>query len=529
MKRIGLSLLTAAIGGLIAVGGYKLTEPKRFVSFDEDQQKAHIVPVSIASSRSQDSQATGRLSNSRNLSNVSSSGLPDFVQPAAMATPAVVHITTTYSAKVHGGSDELSDMFGDFFGGSAPQQRGPMKAFGSGVIISPDGYIVTNNHVIEDANNIQVVLENKKSFKAKLIGTDPNTDIALLKVQGEDLPILKFGNSDQVKVGEWVLAVGNPFNLTSTVTAGIVSAKGRSIGILGNGSQNPHGHMFGQGNANAPKINTAVESFIQTDAAVNRGNSGGALVNMNGQLVGINSAIASGGGNYEGYSFAVPVNLVKKVLDDLRNFGAVQRGFLGVNIEELNAELVNKNNLNDKDLRGVYVAKVEDASAAKVAGIQSGDVITSIQGVNVNSNGELQEQVARYRPGDALSVGVLRKGNEKLFKVVLRNRQGDMKLFKKETAAASTSLSISTTQLSKTELNKFEIPFGVKVTRVESTVLKDAGLKPGFIILKINDQEMKSPDDVNDAVSSSNDGISVEYIDPKEPHVIQSFQRSTRN
>lgn len=511
MNKTGLTLLTAAIGGLVAVGGVKLLEPKPFISFQAEQQKVNYVKVADHSA------------------GLSSSGLPDFVGPAAVSTPAVVHITTTYRA-AKGGGDDFSEMFGDMFG-SAPV-RGPQKAFGSGVIISPDGYIVTNNHVIEDANNIEVVLENKKSFKAKLIGTDPNTDIALLKIQAEGLPILKFGNSDAVKVGEWVLAVGNPFNLTSTVTAGIVSAKGRSIGILGNpgGGGNPH-QQFGGANPQGPKVSRAVESFIQTDAAVNRGNSGGALVNMNAELVGINSAIASGSGNYEGYSFAVPVNLVKKVVDDLRNYGTVQRGYLGIELgEEVSAEFVKEQKLNDPDIRGVYVKGVSAGSSAAAVGIKGNDIITSIQGVPVNSIPELEEQVARYRPGDKLDVILLRNGTTMSFKVLLKNQEGGVKLIKKDAPVADvTSSSLEAQPLAKADLSKFGVPFGVRISRIGNGLLKDAGLKVGFIILKINDQPIKTQADITDAISSSSESLAVEFIDPKEPNVIQNFQRSTRN
>lgn len=506
MKQIGLTLLTAAVGGLVAVGGYKLAEPKPFVSFQNDQQKANFVKIS-------DRAAT-----------LSSSGLPDFVQPAAISTPAVVHITTTYRATK--GGDDISDMFGDMFGMSP--QRGPQKAFGSGVIISADGYIVTNNHVIEDANNIEVVLENKKSFKAKLIGTDPNTDIALLKIQAEGLPILKFGNSDQVRVGEWVLAVGNPFNLTSTVTAGIVSAKGRSIGILGTSGTNPH--QFGSPVSKKPEPRP-VESFIQTDAAVNRGNSGGALVNMNAELVGINSAIASGTGNFEGYSFAVPVNLVKKVVDDLRNYGEVQRGYLGIQLsEEVTAEFVKKNNLNDPDIRGVYVKGVAPGTSAASVGIKAEDIIISIQGASVNSIAELEEQVARYRPGETVSVTLLRNGAEKTFKVLLKNQDGGTKLVRKEAATVTVNpSSVESQPLTKQEQAKFGFPFGVRITHIGSGLLKDAGIKSGFIILKINEQAIKTSADITEALAAGNDELAVEFIDPKEPNVIQSFQRSTRN
>jgi serine protease Do len=500
MKRIVYSFLLATTGGLIALGGYKLMEPKKVLSF-ETQQKVNYVRVA------------------GHTPGLSSAGLLDFTVPAALSTPAVVHITN--NMKVKKSSDNMMDPFEFFNHGGMPMSRGPQKAFGSGVIISSDGYIVTNNHVIEDANNIQVILENKQQYKAKLIGTDPTTDIALLKIQAEGLPILKFGNSDDVKVGEWVLAVGNPFNLTSTVTAGIVSAKGRNIGILGSpGEGDP------QEDGNKPKVNTSVESYIQTDAAVNRGNSGGALVNVNGELIGINSAIASGTGNYEGYSFAVPVNLVKKVVDDLRNFGTVQRGFLGVSISDVSAELVDAKKLNDKEIKGVYVGAVTSDGAAKASGIVDGDIILKIQGTAVNSASELTEQVARFRPGNSIAVVVLRNGAEKTFNATLKNSQGNMDIQKSPVLASSNAAGIQTIPLTAGELKKFNKPFGVKIIKEGEGIFKKMGIKPGFVILNINDQDIKSSEDIEGALENSSDSISFSgfYID--QPNSIMSFQQS---
>ncbi|HEY0897558.1 MAG TPA: trypsin-like peptidase domain-containing protein, partial [Sphingobacteriaceae bacterium] len=278
MKKIGLTLLTAFVGGAVAIGSYKLLEDKYSdgMSFEEKQQ------VYFANNPSRV---------------VSPGNNADFTEAAALVTPAVVHIKTTYTGGSRGSNDPFEDMFEDFFGGRR-RPSGPQMASGSGVIISDDGYIATNNHVVENASKIEVVLNDKRSFEAKVIGRDPNTDLALIKISGSKFPVVKLGNSDDVQVGEWVLAVGNPFNLTSTVTAGIVSAKGRSIGILGSNDPNSR----------------PIEAFIQTDAAINRGNSGGALVNTQGELIGINAAIASQTGNYEGYGFAIPVNLAKKVM-----------------------------------------------------------------------------------------------------------------------------------------------------------------------------------------------------------------------
>ena len=307
----------------------------------------------------------------------------DFTQAAEMSVGAVVHVKTKYN--VYG--KQYVDPFYQFFFGR-PQQQ-PMQqaqATGSGVILSEDGYIVTNNHVIQQANEIEVVLNDKRAFTAELIGTDPNTDIALLKIDAKGLPTLEMGNSDDLKVGEWVLAVGNPFNLTSTVTAGIVSAKARNINIL--------------------DAEMKIESFIQTDAAVNPGNSGGALVNTRGELVGINTAIASQTGSYAGYAFAVPTSIVQKVVADLRQFGSVQRALLGIRMLDITSEVQQYYRLNT--LEGVYIADVVSGGAAEKGGVEEGDVITAVDGLKVNSSSELQEKIARKNPGDEVTLTVLR-------------------------------------------------------------------------------------------------------------------------
>ncbi|MEO6850795.1 MAG: trypsin-like peptidase domain-containing protein, partial [Mucilaginibacter sp.] len=323
MKKFGLTLLTAFLGGALALSAYKVIESKYADNMSlEDKQKVYFTNNPLPSS------------------NISSAGEVDFTTAAAAVTPAVVYIRTTYAAQANnGGQDQMQQLFGDMFGQRmAPQ--GPQMASGSGVIISPDGYIVTNNHVVEKADKIDITTNDHRHFVAKVIGTDPSTDLALIKINATDLPIVKLGNSDAVKVGEWVLAVGNPFKLTSTVTAGIVSAKGRGIGIIGSedqgqGQDTPFGHMRGQRQGGQKQLNKGIESFIQTDAAINPGNSGGALVNTRGELIGINSAIASQTGSYEGYGFAIPINLAKKVLNDIEKYGSVKRGYLGVSFKEL--------------------------------------------------------------------------------------------------------------------------------------------------------------------------------------------------
>ncbi|MES2621709.1 MAG: trypsin-like peptidase domain-containing protein, partial [Bacteroidota bacterium] len=332
----------------------------------------------------------------------------DLRYAAATSTPSVVHIKSTFKAEkvsLGGAQDPFGDFF-KYFHGPNPYRNQPQVASGSGVIISKDGFIVTNNHVVQDADEIEVVMNNNKSYKAKLVGKDADTDLALIKIEGFNLPAINFANSDSVMIGEWVMAVGNPFNLASTVTAGIVSAKGRNINLLGMGTQNQN--------------NTSIESFIQTDAAVNPGNSGGALVNVSGELVGINTAIASPTGSYAGYSFAVPSNIVKKVIFDLQKFGVSQRGFLGVVIHSMDDKTASDMGF-DKPF-GVYVDGVNKGSAAEEGGLKNKDVITKINGVGVNSSPELQEQVAKYRPGDKLSVEYIRDGKITMGTLVLKNK-----------------------------------------------------------------------------------------------------------
>lgn len=316
---------------------------------------------------------------------------PNFVQAAAVATPAVVHIKSIYA------TDPREEQMSRFFG--VPQHGGMQpQSSGSGVIISQDGYIATNNHVVRKAEKVEVTLEDKRSFMAEVVGTDPTTDLALLKIDAEALPFLTFSNSDDVQIGEWVLAVGNPFNLTSTVTAGIVSAKGRSLNLL--------------------REDLAIESFIQTDAAVNPGNSGGALLNTAGTLIGINTAIASETGSFAGYSFAVPSNIVRKVMQDLKEFGKVQRGIIGVQIRTINAELAEEENLSV--LNGAYVVSAIESGAAADAGIEPGDVITKVAGKAIGTGSDLQGIVGTYRPGDKVQLEVMRGSEQLIFDVVLR-------------------------------------------------------------------------------------------------------------
>ena len=412
---------------------------------------------------------------------------PDLTYAAESSVHAVVHVMVTSKENVQTYGNPFFDFFyGDRFQRQQPQIR---QGAGSGVIISPDGYIVTNNHVTDDADDIKVILNDKREFEAKLIGTDKTTDVALLKIEADNLPTIKFGNSDALKLGEWVLAVGNPFNLTSTVTAGIVSAKSRNIGI------NPS--------------EMSIESFIQTDAAVNPGNSGGALVNMNGELVGINTAIASRTGSYSGYSFAIPSAIVQKVVADLKQYGQVQRAILGVSIGDVNAETAKKFGL-DK-IEGVYVAEVSDGSGASEAGIKKGDVILKVDDISVNSPSQLQEQIGKHHPGDVVKVLVKRDNKPKQFKVTLRNMHGDTKIIKTDD---NEFLGAKFQNITKEDRFNLRINNGIKIVELNRGKLKDAGLKTGFIITYVNKQPVNGVYDFEKIVKKSEGGILIEGIYP---------------
>ena len=414
--------------------------------------------------------------------------LPDLTYAAEKTVHAVVHIMTQTEREGWSGGNP----FLEFFGYRYKQEPQIARGFGSGVIISADGYIVTNNHVIEDAQKIRVILNDKREFDAKLVGTDPTTDVALLKIDAKDLTFLTYGNSDNLKLGEWVLAVGNPFNLTSTVTAGIVSAKARNIGINEN--------------------QMSIESFIQTDAAVNPGNSGGALVNQLGELVGVNSAIASQTGSYAGYSFAVPITIVKKVVADLKEFGEVQRALLGVEISNVDAKLMEDKKL-DK-IEGVYIGGVTETGAAKEAGIKEGDVILSINGKDVNSTAELMELVGQLRPGDKADVLVKRNSTKKQFTVTLRNRHGDTKIVKGDDV--NTILGAEFVPLTDKEKEKLNVEYGIKIKSLDSGKLKQSGVKEGFVITDVNKRPIYSVNDFKKIISNADGGrgILVEGVLP---------------
>lgn len=415
----------------------------------------------------------------------------DFTYAAEKAIHAVVHIKSTLKAQASSrGGGGYIDPFEFFFGnrGGTPRQPQPRVGAGSGVIISTDGYIITNNHVVEGADEIEVTLNDNQNFKAKIIGADPSTDIALIKIEAKDLPTLSFGDSEQLKVGEWVLAVGNPFNLKSTVTAGIVSAKGRSI-MTGNTDRNK------------------IESFIQTDAAVNPGNSGGALVNTKGELVGINTAIYSETGNFAGYSFAVPITIAGKVVGDLKQYGTVQRAILGVQI--LNAQDAKQNDDKIKVLEGAYVAEFSQRSSAKEAGLEIGDVITSVNGVKVRSSGALQEQVNKYRPGDKVKVEVDRYGSSKTFTIELRNMQGSTEIIKKGGDGAEI-LGAAFRALSDEQKKEYGVTYGIEVNGISKGKVQEAGIRKGFVIMMVNNQRVEDPEDLYRMVDKIVKGVSDE-------------------
>ena len=415
---------------------------------------------------------------------VNSSGeIFDFTTAAENSVNAVVHVTSKYNLRnEYYGNPLYEFFFGDQY------SRQPAVSFGSGVIITDDGYIVTNNHVIEQSDEIQVVLNDKRTYTAELVGTDPGTDLALLKIDGKDLPFIAMGNSDDIKVGEWVLAVGNPFNLTSTVTAGIVSAKARNINILRD-QQYP------------------IESYIQTDAAVNKGNSGGALVNMKSELVGINSAILSPSGAYSGYSFAIPVNIVRKVVSDIIKYGEVQRAVLGVEIRDINKELVEKHNL-DK-IEGVFIANVTDDGAAKEAGLKSGDVILEINDVKINSVAELTGQIGRYRPGEKVNITIKRANKKKQIDVILRNMHGTTKIIKADEYLAI--LGADFQKLSTSDQRRLGIETGVKVVDLMNEgALKKAGVKEGFVITYIQGKKIAHVDDIKRVIRNIGYGVEIE-------------------
>jgi len=426
----------------------------------------------------------------------------DLTDAAESTVHGVVHIKSTVNSRTQV-VQEAPDLFEYFFGygNGQPRERRiqsqPQVGYGSGVILSKDGYIVTNNHVIEKADEIEVTLNDGRVFTATLVGADENTDLALVKIEGDEFPIVPIGNSDDLKLGEWVLAVGNPFNLESTVTAGVVSAKARKIGIYDS--------------------KESIESFIQTDAAINMGNSGGALVNVRGELVGINSALESPTGTYTGYGFAIPTTIVKKVVADLKEYGSVQRGILGIMGGDVSAMRQLEDN-KDKDfgtIDGVYVSEVTDGSGAKDAGMKSGDIISAINGKKVKTMTELQETIAQFRPGDKVEVSILRDKKQKTLTVELKNNRGNTEVVKN---MGMESLGATFGPLSQQQRRQLNLGYGLQVTGVDKGLFSKAGIKRGYIVLKINNTQIKTQDDIekayNEAYKSSEPVLFISGVYP---------------
>jgi len=414
----------------------------------------------------------------------------DFTVAAEKVMPAVVHIQSTSSSSNVPRQMEPFNPFEEFFGPRF-QQPGPSQSAGSGVIINEEGYIVTNNHVVEGADVVEVSLLDNRTFKAEVIGTDPDTDIALLKINEKGLPYLSFVDSDKARIGEWVLAVGNPYNLNGTVTAGIISAKGRSINILSRGT--PQGPS------------TAIESFIQTDAAINPGNSGGALVDLQGGLIGINTAIASPTGSYSGYGFAVPSDLVSKVVEDLIQYGVVQRGWLGVSIESVTNRLVSEKDLEVNE--GAYISGFAESSAAKDAGLKVGDVIIKIDEAKIRSNTALTEYIGRRRPGDKVNVTIDRDGRELTIPVTLKNRQGKITAIRASDMDGFAALGMELEDVDGNVLKKLDIDNGVRVKALgNGKLVRETDIREGFIITKVNDTPVKSVKDFNEILKKKKPG-----------------------
>lgn len=476
MKNIGLGLL----GGLIPLGVYFL----------------FINPSTTQTQEAVSSQKVEQDTPAYFTSNTAPSDLHsqlDFRYASSKSVHSVVHVKTKVVRTMVQRDPFYEFFYGPGAGGRERKQYG--QGSGSGVIVSEDGYIVTNNHVIEDASEIEVTLNDNSTYTATVVGTDPSTDLAILKIEAEELMPVSFGNSDAIQVGEWVLAVGNPFNLTSTVTAGIVSAKARNINIIGSRNE----------------TTTPIESFIQTDAAVNPGNSGGALVNANGELIGINTAIASQTGSYAGYAFAVPSKLVNKVMTDLIDYGMVQRGFLGVQIAQVTQELVDEKEL--PSTAGVYVAGVSDDSGAKSAGIKEGDVILKVGSKEVNTPSQLQEEIGKRRPGDKVSIKIRREQKELIKEVLLKNMEGTTELKSKEEIERFSALGATFEELSKDQKKELNIDHGVRISKLGTGKLKAHRLSEGMIITKINNEKILSVEQLTSYLKNNkNNGVLLEVM-----------------
>jgi serine protease Do len=476
-KNRGWIVLIVILCAAVAFGGYKFfNRNDNRTYFDEQNNEIHFANNTSKS--------------------ISSAGNPDFVQASAAVIPVVVHIKTLYEGSTSRSQNPLEELFG------GPRSQGRAMGSGSGVVVTTDGYIVTNNHVVQDADQIQVVFPDKRTFKGKIIGTDPSTDLAVVKVDGKDFQAVELGNSDNVQIGEWVLAVGYPFSLNSTVTAGIVSAKGRSIGILDQPTQNVPGGG-----------NTAIESFIQTDAAINPGNSGGALVNTAGQLIGINAAIASMTGSYAGYGFAIPINLAKKIMNDFIKYGEVKRGYLGISFPAPAVEdrLLAQQGIKPGSVKGVYVTEVQSNSAAAEAGLKEGDIIQGIDGTQVTSSSEFSERIARRRPGDKVQLSYLRNGKTATANVTLKDRPSTTLSARNRSNADEelhNKLGASFAPLSRDLKQKLGLNSGIVITEVQDgSFFEQADLPRGTIITTVNGRPVNNVEELNLALGLSSNGM----------------------
>ena len=470
LKSIGRPIVFTAIGGLVALGAAHSLEKKRKTVIIEDTHQS-ASKVNLTVDRPLPSAPT------------------DFVAAAERTVEAVVHVKTT-AERVQNYYNPFNDLF---FGRPSTPEKFEVEGSGSGVILTEDGYIVTNNHVIKGAKTIVVTTSNNDEYEAELIGADPTTDIALLKIEGIELTKVSVANSDEVRLGQWVLAVGNPFNLTSTVTAGIISAKGRDINIIDEQS--------------------AIESFLQTDAAVNPGNSGGALVNTLGELVGINTAISSRSGSFEGYSFAVPANLMLKVVNDLMEYGRVQRAFIGINYNEVTAALSEELNLEVN--KGVYVANIISGGAADDAGITKGDVIINVNGKSIATGADLTEALGQRRPGEKLSVVVNRSGKNEVFNVVLKNKLGTTEMLTKEEELLH-NFGAELEELSSTDKRRLGLRYGIRVSKILGGRFQKAGIPKDFIIVKLNNVYVENVESFERLVRQFNpgDGVLIQGFEP---------------
>jgi len=491
LKNLMVVVAVSAATAVLSVVGYDKWQQSKYTGLQEEGK----LPVNYA-----------RFFNNEAPGNTSF----DFSAAATSATPAVVHIKTKTKARQVSNNaprykNPFSDMFGgdmfdDFFNGPRMQIIPEQQASGSGVIVSEDGYIVTNNHVVDGADEINVTLTNKKTYKASVIGTDPSTDLAVIKIEDKNLPYLVYGNSDEVKLGQWVLAIGYPLNLDVTVSAGIVSAKARSINI------------------NQRQSKTPIESFIQTDAAVNPGNSGGALINTNGELVGINSAIASPTGYYTGYSYAIPVNIVKKVIADMVKFGSVQRAFLGISYpaegmpESQQAELDKKYGNAWKTNEGVFILETPEGGAAATAGLKEKDIITKLNGVAVTSGPQIQEQISLYKPGDKVKVTYLRNGKENTVTVTLKNKAGNTDIVKASTLFDKIGGTLENVDSKTAKAN--DIEGGVVVKKIGNGALSKTRVQEGFVITTVNGIDVKNLEELKNAINQAKGKIRLDGIYP---------------